>query len=139
MKKAWWILFLLVGLVLYGYYGATPQIEDEPSKPSAYFQSDFFDFGSVEQGDILEHTFLLKNKGEVPLEIKRIATSCSCTSASVAEETVLPGKATAVKVVYDTGAMSGPHGRGQQDRIIFIKTNDPIHSQIEANITAYVK
>jgi hypothetical protein len=42
-------------------------------------------------------------------------------------------------VTYDTGAMSGAHAKGQQKRIIYIKSNDPINPQIEAMIYAYVR
>jgi len=42
-------------------------------------------------------------------------------------------------VIYDSGAMSGFHALGKQERIIYLQTNDPKHPQIEVKIFAYVK
>ncbi len=68
-----------------------------------------------------------------------MATSCACTSAKVTKEKIAPGKEADLNVTYDTGAMSGPHGKGSQERIIYIKSNDPINPQAEVTIKAYVR
>lgn len=134
--KIWLILILIIiGLGIFGYFKAVPsegnaKIEVNPKS---------FDFGEVEYGQILEHSFEVKNIGSEILEIKRVATSCACTAGRVVKEKLAPREETELLVTYDTGAMSGPHGRGKQERIIYIKTNDPINPQVEVKIQAYVK
>ncbi len=68
-----------------------------------------------------------------------MATSCGCTTAKVSKEKINPGEEIELQVSYDTGAMSGDHARGEQERIIYIKSNDPINPQVEAMIYADVK
>ena len=77
--------------------------------------------------------------GSAVLEIKRLATSCGCTSAEIAEKQINPGEEAELRVAYDTGAMSGPHGKGPQERIVYIKSSDPINPQVEVMIYANVK
>ena len=143
MQKILIILFIVTAAALsmlgYGYIKATPGPEVSGGlSPIIEVTPKFFDFGEVAYGDVAKHTFVLKNAGIQPLEIKRISTSCACTTAKAAIETISPGQETELTVTYDTGAMSGPHGKGEQERIIYIWSNDPISPQIEITIHARV-
>jgi hypothetical protein len=129
----------IVSLAIYGYFRATPVYQTQRDLPRIEITPKFFDFGELEYGKIAEHSFLVKNSGKGILEIKRVATSCACTKAKVAKEILEPGEQTLLFVRYDTGAMSGPHGKGKQERIVWIQSNDPKNPQVEINITAYVK
>ncbi|MBI2042557.1 MAG: DUF1573 domain-containing protein [Candidatus Nealsonbacteria bacterium] len=123
----------------YGYIKATPDPGGlTGSFPAIEIIPEFFDFGEVAYGEVAKHIFVLKNTGSQPLELKRISTSCACTTAKATVETILPGQQTKLTVSYDTGAMSGPHGKGDQERIIYIQSNDPMKPQIEAIIHARV-
>jgi hypothetical protein len=43
-----------------------------------------FDFGKVKQGEVLKHTFSLKNDStKNVLNIKNVHTSCGCTASEV--------------------------------------------------------
>ena len=88
---------------------------------------------------MVEYTFKVKNIGQVLLEIKRVSTSCGCTSAEVSKEKIAPNEEADLLVIYDTGAMSGAHAKGEQERIIYVKSSDPINPQIEVMIYATVK
>ncbi|MFQ6049606.1 MAG: DUF1573 domain-containing protein [Candidatus Paceibacterales bacterium] len=130
----------ILGLVGYGYFKATPGIENQTgSLPKIEISPQLFDFGEVEYGQVAEYTFKVKNAGSAILEIKKVATSCACTTAKIAKEKINPGEEVNLQVVYNTGAMSGPHAKGEQERIIYVKNNDPINPQVEVMITAYVK
>ncbi|MFH1841214.1 MAG: DUF1573 domain-containing protein [Candidatus Nealsonbacteria bacterium] len=140
------IIFLIVGIIAlillgYGYFKATPGVGEGQSEnfPKIEITPKYFDFGQASYGDVLEHVFKLKNLGKEPLEIKRVATSCSCTTAKVVEEIVAPGQETELVVTYDTGAMSGPHGMGDQERIIYVKSSDPLNPQVEITIHARIE
>ena len=141
-KTIFFLIFALivVGLIVYGYFKATPGIENPTEKhPQIEIIPKSFDFGEIEYGEVVEYTFKVKNLGEEILEIKRVATSCGCTTAEVEKEIINPGEETNLFVEYDTGAMSGPHGRGDQERIIYVRSNDPVNPQFEVTIKAYVR
>ncbi len=137
--------FLIIGLVIlflavYGYFQAVPSVEDQgQSLPKIEITPQDFNFGEVEYGQVLNHTFTLKNIGSEILSIERVATSCGCTTAETVLNKINPGQETELLVSYDTGAMSGGHAKNEQERIIYIKSNDPVNPQIEVIIYANVK
>ena len=135
------IALAILGLGVVGYLRAVPGIENQTdSRPQIEITPRTFDFNEIEYGSIAEHTFKIKNLGSETLEIKRVATSCACTSAEVGEKILKHDEETDLKVIYDTGLMGdSPHAKGKQERIIYIKTNDPINPQVEVTIHAYVK
>ncbi len=135
------IILAVFGLAIIGYFRAVPGLEDQTnSRPQIEITPQSFNFNEIEYGSIVEHTFKIKNLGEETLEIKKIATSCACTSAEVGKKILEPDEETDLNVTYDTGLMGdSPHAKGEQERIIYIKSNDPINPQVEVTIHAYVK
>lgn len=142
LKLIYLILFIVavIGLIAYGYFRAVPGVENQSvDRPEIIIIPASFDFGDVAYGDLAEYTFKVKNLGKKTLEINKIATSCGCTTAEVEKEILNPGEETNLFVKYNTGLMSGAHAKGEQERIIYIKSNDPLTPQIEATIKAYVR
>lgn len=135
------IVTVVVGIIIIGYIKATPGLKNETAqRPQIEVSPKTYNFGEIEFGAIAKYTFKIKNAGPQTLEIKRIATSCACTSAKASKESINPNEEVDLLVTYDTKAMGeGPHGRGQQERIIYVRTNDPINPQVEVTINAYVK
>lgn len=95
------------------------------------FEKELHDFGPIKQGDVVEHTFLFENTGEVPLVISNIKASCGCTTPSWPKEPIEPGAEGKILVKFDSKGKVGqqlknitiaanvPTGR----KIITIKTN----------------
>lgn len=134
------IVLFICGLAIYGYFMAISGVEIQTDiRPKIEITPTFFDLEEIKYGDIVEHVFRVKNLGQKILEIKKIATSCACTTAKISKERIDPNEEIELIVTYDTGAMSDSHARGKQERIIYIKSNDPINPQIEVMIAAYVK
>jgi len=136
------IIFVLglTGVIFYGYIKATPPADNSQSSPKIEISPASYDFGEVEFGKILNYNFVIENSGQAPLEIKRVATSCGCTTAKTSQKAIEPGQSAELSVVYDTAAMGdGPHGKGQQERIIYVKSNDPNNPQANVTISAFVK
>lgn len=134
------VILAILGLAIAGYLKAVPGVENQTdSRPQIEISPNSFDFGEIKYGQISEYIFMVRNSGNEILEIKKVATSCACTKGSISKDKIAPGEEIELKVSYDTGAMSGPHGMGKQERIIYIKSNDPINPQIEVTIHAYVK
>ena len=133
------LIIVILGIVSYGYFKATPGAGNQSGNlPKIEVTPAYFDFGEINYGEVVNYSFKVKNLGNEILEIKRVATSCSCASAKIAKEKIGPGEEIELLVSYDSGAM-GPHGKGEQERIIYIKSNDPINPHVEVTIYATVK
>jgi len=135
------IFSAVLGLAVVGYLRATSGLQSQREvRPKIEITPPSFDFGEVEFGKIAQTSFKIKNDGEAGLEIKKVATSCGCTTAKVAKNHLDPGEETELAVSYNPAAMgNNPHSKGKQERIIYVKSNDPSTPQVEVTINAYVK
>lgn len=134
-------VLLLAVLTVYGYLKAVPQSGGQGGRePKIEVLPLSFDFGEVAFGRVAQTTFKIRNVGQSVLEIRRVTTSCSCTSAKASKDKLKPGDEADLDVRYDTAAMgSGAHGMGLQERIIYVKTNDPVTPQVALTTSAMVK
>ena len=131
---------IIFGLAIFGYFKAIPGVKNQTENlPKIEITPKVFDFGEINYGQIVKYNFKVKNIGTEILEIKRVATSCACASAKIAKEKIEPGEEVELLVTYDSGAMGSSHGKGRQERIIYVKSNDPINPQAEVMIYATVK
>ena len=60
------------------------------SEPKMVLAEDHFDFGEVFEDRQLNHTFVIKNSGNAPLEISKVDPDCACTVADY-ERTIPAG------------------------------------------------
>lgn len=132
---------VILGIAIFGYFKSSPSVENQAGNLSKIeITPEHFDFGNVDYGKIAEYNFKVKNLGLEILEIKRVATSCACTTAKITKEKIASGETAELLVSYDTAAMGrSSHGMGKQERIIYVKSNDPINPQVEVTIYADVK
>lgn len=65
------------------------------------------DFGTIDEGKVIEHTFKFINTGKSPLVISNITASCGCTSPDWSKTPVKPGDEGYVKVVFNSTAKTG--------------------------------
>ncbi|NJL12937.1 MAG: DUF1573 domain-containing protein [Microscillaceae bacterium] len=77
-----------------------------------------YNFGQVEEGAIVKHSFKFKNTGKVPLLISDASASCGCTASDWPKEPVLPGKESEIKVEFNTQGKPG-----QQVKTITLTAN----------------
>lgn len=71
------------------------------------FAEEEFDFGNINEGQVIEHIFNFTNNGQAPLVISNITASCGCTSPEWTKTPVNPGEKGFVKVVFNSAAKSG--------------------------------
>jgi uncharacterized protein (DUF58 family) len=90
------------------------------SHPTAFFPETQHDFGKVHEGDVVDYTFKIENKGNSTLTIKDIRTSCGCTAALLSKDSIEPGSQGTLQVELDTKNRSG-----KMSRTITVRTNDP--------------
>lgn len=76
-------------------------------KTKVAFDKEIHDFGEIQQGEIVETTFLIKNIGENDLFIVDAHGSCGCTVPEVTKEAIAPGESAPVSVKFDSNGKSG--------------------------------
>lgn len=81
-------------------------------------QNDGFDFGTIQQGQKVEHTFTFKNVGNSPLIVTGATASCGCTTPEFSNHPIAPGADGMVKVVFDSEGQIG-----QQHKVIIVTSN----------------
>lgn len=146
------IIVISVIIVIYSYTTAPEGTEQKFSHningseisaikgPAIEATPDSYDLGTVIYGEVVSHTFTVKNLGDEPLEILRLSTSCGCTNATIAEEDkiIAPGQSVDMLVTFDPAVHKDDSDLGDLARIIYIKTNDPKNPEIEVEIRASV-
>ncbi len=66
------------------------------------FDETEFNFGTVTDGEVVEHTFTFKNTGDEPLIISDARGSCGCTVPDWPKEPIAQGKEGKVTVRFDS-------------------------------------
>jgi hypothetical protein len=79
-----------------------------------------YDFGTIPQGQKVEHIFIVKNIGDVPLSIKGIRPSCGCTAAQASSRVIQPGKTSEIKVTFNSANFFG-----SIHKTIAVESDDP--------------
>lgn len=70
---------------------AEPEQKPEGPLPVFQFQEEEHDFGTINEGDVVEHTFTFTNTGEAPLIIQSAKGSCGCTVPTWPKEPIPVG------------------------------------------------
>ncbi|QHL86197.1 DUF1573 domain-containing protein [Nibribacter ruber] len=127
MKKTLlWLLFLLLGST-----AAMAQTKPDstvveviapappvPAGPSIVFEEAKFDFGTIKQGEVVEHTFLFTNNGSQPLVISNVRTTCGCTVPTWPKTPIQPGQTAEITARFNSAGKMG-----QQNKVITIDSN----------------
>ncbi len=61
-----------------------------------------WDFGTINEGDVVEHTYVFKNTGQAPLIIENAKPSCGCTVPSWTMEPIPVGGTGEILVKFDS-------------------------------------
>ena len=78
-----------------------------------------YDFGSVNEGDIVETVFKVTNSGDTDLVITDAKVTCGCTVPIWPKEAIKPGETKDVKVRFNT---SGKSNRQQKNITLITNT-----------------
>lgn len=75
------------------------------------FSETEFDFGTIKEGEVVEHTFPFTNTGKVPLIISDARSTCGCTVPEWSKEPILPGETSQIKVRFNSTNKSGAQNK----------------------------
>lgn len=84
-----------------------------------FTDSNEYAFGSVKEGEVIQHDFTFTNTGKVPLLITKARSTCGCTVSSYTEQPVAPGAEGLISVTFDT---KNKYGRQRKYVTIYANT-----------------
>ena len=98
---------------------------------SIQFTETEYDFGTIEQGKAVKHSYKFKNTGSEPLIINSAKGSCGCTVPNWPKEPIAPGKEGEISVEFDSKGKSGMQNKkvtitantNPQQTFIYMKGN----------------
>lgn len=112
-----------------------PMTEAELAKaPHIEFESLEYDFGHIDEGEQLSHTFKFINKGKDTLNIRKTNTTCGCTVSELEKMDFGSNETGEIKVTFNSEGR-----RGTQIKRITLFTNDPTAPTHDLIIKAYVR
>lgn len=88
--------------------------------PKLMLGQSHFDYGTVEEGKVVEAKIAFKNEGKGVLKINDIKTSCGCTAALLSSKTLEPGQDGTMRIELDTSGREG-----KLTRTVTLFSNDP--------------
>jgi hypothetical protein len=90
------------------------------------------DFGVVPRGQQLVHYFRIANPTNKTLHISNVRVSCGCTSARALENTIPPGRETAIYAVMDSNRFVG-----SKQVTIYVTFDQPRFEELRTAVQAY--
>jgi len=93
---------------------------------------DFFDFGSIHEGEVISHTFHFKNIGNDVLIVQDLIPDCGCTLPKIDKKEYNPGEEGCIEVIFDSKGW-----QGSQYKSVTLRSNDPNREKsvtIKANV-----
>jgi len=93
------------------------------------FENLTFDFGTLKQGESVEHEYVFTNTGKSDLVIRKTKASCGCTAIMPSKNIVPPGEKSTIKMRFNSTGKKGP-----QNKTITVTSNDPKNSSLKLRI-----
>jgi hypothetical protein len=108
-------------------------IDINTPKTTVRFDELKYDFGEINEGEKVYHTFTFTNTGDHPLLITNAVGSCGCTVPTYSREPIAPGGKGSIEVQFDSKGRDG-----LQNKNITVSANtEPVTTVL--TITSSVK
>ncbi len=125
MKKTLFTIFAAGWVFVLGACGSKPDqtftdAANVPATdaPAMKFEAATFDFGNINEGDVITHVFRFTNTGKTPLVIENAVASCGCTVPDWPRKPIAANAQGEVKVEFNSRGKAGP-----QQKTITITAN----------------
>lgn len=79
-----------------------PEVKPEGPLPTMEFATTDHDFGTINEGDVVEYTYSFKNSGAAPLIIQGAQGSCGCTVPDWTKDPIPVGGTGFVKAQFNS-------------------------------------
>ena len=94
--------------------------QNSNKEPAISFNNKIWDFGTITDGEVVEHTFRFTNTGTKDLVISSASASCGCTIPEWPKEPIAPGEKGEIKVEFNS---NGKKDMVTKDITILANTN----------------
>ena len=84
-----------------------PEVKPGGPLPSFSFKEEDHDFGTITDGDIVEHIFKFTNNGDAPLIITKASATCGCTVPNWPKEPIAAGESGEITVKFNSRNKTG--------------------------------
>jgi hypothetical protein len=101
-------------------------------EPRAELAPAQIDLGSVQVGQPIRRTFMLRNSGDARLLVVEIKPSCQCTILGLATRALSPGVSVPLEVEFKA------NDAGAKRQHVLVKTNDPVNPILALTLRANV-
>ncbi len=91
--------------------------------PKFEFQEEFYNFGSLQAGEVVAYSFQFTNHGDGALIIDKIESDCGCVTSHFPKEPIDPGTSDFIEVVFNS---AGETGRIYKEIMIYANTQRAI-------------
>jgi hypothetical protein len=100
---------------------------DTINVPKIEFEETTFNFGEVNEGEIVEHDYNFTNIGKKDLVILDTKSSCGCTVPYYDKAPIPPGGSGTIKIKFDTKGKS----RGQEKKVTIFTNCNPAQYKLK--------
>ncbi|MFO7939074.1 MAG: DUF1573 domain-containing protein [Bacteroidales bacterium] len=108
--------------------------EEKANAPHIKFEERTYNFGKAKQRTKVEHEYVFTNTGKKDLVIRKVRSTCGCTTTDPEKSVLAPGESSSLKAVFNTGAY-----KGFQRKSIYVITNDPTNANVRLTISGTVE
>jgi hypothetical protein len=115
------------GALLFGYSA------EAGAAPELYIEKDVYDFGTILEGTVITHNFVIENRGDEPLLIPNVRSTCACAVADYTDK-ILPGEKGKVTIEFDSKGSGGQ----SVDYKVRGDSNDPDKEYFDLAIKGHV-
>jgi hypothetical protein len=110
---------LLVAALFFAAVGFAQEVEKKESGPVIQWDEKTYDFGEIEQGSTVEHTFKFTNVGTEPLIITNVQVTCGCTTPKGwPRDPIMPGGKSEITIAFNSAGKLH-----KQDKTVTIISN----------------
>ena len=102
-------------------------------EPTMAFTKMTWDFGTITEGEVVEHEYSFKNTGSKPLLISDVKAECGCTVPVWPREPIMPGQESTIKIQFNSSNKSESINK----KFTIFANTTPVKTEL--HFTAFVK
>ncbi len=118
-------IFLFVTTITLAQKPVLEKVKPETPNTIMEFQSETFNWGELEEGEVVQNVFTFTNNGVEPLLISNAKGSCGCTVPRWPKEPILPGESAEILVQFNSKGKGKEGGANQSKRVTITANTEP--------------